>query len=293
MAPVTSTAVSRPTTQPLQAGLDGISTNPATFLKLGDSGPQVAELQTMLKKAGFDPRSGTPPDGKLGEKTLQALKAFQKAQGLSVDGVVGPETRRALLNPPKARATPPRPGDGFETRRTAPAPVAISTPQAAPPAGDPVAAARNELGKNAQDVKLGSDAIGKAMRDDVSNWKCCANFAGAALRAAGRIGDRDLSASVDGLVAKLRKTGHFTESHRLEDAQPGDVVAFDHEHVMICTGRDPKTHELTFIGSNNDNKDHSQRISEGPLRKWFAPGSKMLAAWTENAVVMHYDPAKR
>ena len=56
---------------------------------------------------------------------------------------------------------------------------------------------------------------------------------------------------------------------------------------MLCTGRDPKTNQPIFIGSNNDNKDGSQKISEGPLTRWFAPNSKMLKAWQDNVVVMH------
>jgi hypothetical protein len=108
------------------------------------------------------------------------------------------------------------------------------------------------------------------------------------LLASGEITKRDLSSGVDGLVSNLKKTGNFTQISKLEDAKAGDVVAFDHQHVMICTGRDPKTHQLTFIGSNNDNKDHSQKISEGPLSKWFRADSQILKAWTENAVIMRH-----
>jgi hypothetical protein len=149
-----------------------------------------------------------------------------------------------------------------------------------------VAQARTELGRNAHDVKLGSDAIGKAMRDDVSDCKNCANFVSGSLLAAGQITSKDMSASVDGLMDKLRKTGNFTESHSLADVQKGDVVAFDHAHVMICTGFDAKG-QPTFIGSNNENKDGSQKISEGPLTKWFNPNSATLKAWENNVVIMH------
>jgi hypothetical protein len=255
-------------------------------MSAGDCGPQVADLQTALKSLGFDPKSGTPADGQFGPNTLAALKAFQKSQGLAADGVVGPETRRALANPKRAGAAPS--GDAFECKPKAP--VALAPPPKPVPANAAavIASARSELGRNAADVKVGDDAIGKAMRDDVSNWKCCANFVGAALRSVGQIGDKDLSASVDGLVGKLRKTGNFTESHSLADAQPGDVVAFDHAHVMICTGRDAKSGEPTFIGSNNMNKDGSQKITEGTLKSMLGP--KTLQAWEQNAVVMHYDP---
>lgn len=62
-------------------------------LKLGDQGPDVAKLQTILRQKGFDPGN---PDGKFGPRTDAALRAFQKANGLTVDGVCGPATWKAL-----------------------------------------------------------------------------------------------------------------------------------------------------------------------------------------------------
>jgi hypothetical protein len=46
-----------------------------------------------------------------------------------------------------------------------------------------------------------------------------------------------------------RRPPRLTESHSLADVRKGDVVAFDHAHVMICTGFDAKG-QPTFIGSN-------------------------------------------
>lgn len=72
-------------------------------LKNGSRGDQVEELQALLNaKYG----STLEIDGIFGEKTEQAVKAFQKANGLTVDGVVGPKTWAALgvndgnTNPP-------------------------------------------------------------------------------------------------------------------------------------------------------------------------------------------------
>ena len=152
--------------------------------------------------------------------------------------------------------------------------------------GDVVAQARTELGRNAHDVKLGSDAIGKAMRDDVDDYTNCANFVGGSLVAAGQITSKDMNAVVDNLMDNLRKTGNFTGSNSLADVQKGDVIAFNHAHVMICTGFD-ENGQPTFIGSNNENKDGTQKISEGPLTKWFSPNSATLKAWENNAVIMH------
>lgn len=61
--------------------------------KLGTSSsglkPTTKEIQTALKNAGFDPGA---IDGKMGKRTQQAIKEFQRAKALKVDGVVGPKT---------------------------------------------------------------------------------------------------------------------------------------------------------------------------------------------------------
>lgn len=53
------------------------------------SGLSVNDVQRALKNAGFNP--GTI-DGKLGPKTVAAIKQFQRTEGLSADGVVGRRT---------------------------------------------------------------------------------------------------------------------------------------------------------------------------------------------------------
>ncbi|MCX5693229.1 MAG: peptidoglycan-binding protein [Candidatus Omnitrophica bacterium] len=55
--------------------------------------PTTKEIQTALKNAGYDPGS---PDGKIGPRTRQAIKDFQKSKGLVPDGVVGPKTWASL-----------------------------------------------------------------------------------------------------------------------------------------------------------------------------------------------------
>jgi hypothetical protein len=150
--------------------------------------------------------------------------------------------------------------------------------------GDVVAQARTELGRAAHDVKLGSDAIGKAMSDDVDDYNNCANFVGGSLVAAGQITSKDMNANVDNLMDNLRKTGNYTESNSLADVQKGDVVAFNHAHVMICTGFDAKN-QPTFIGSNNPDNYSPQKITEGPLTNMLMPATQK--AWENNAVIMH------
>ncbi len=52
-------------------------------------GVTVLELQAALKRAGVDPG---PLDGKLGSKTKEAIKEFQRRKNLKADGVVGAKT---------------------------------------------------------------------------------------------------------------------------------------------------------------------------------------------------------
>jgi len=59
----------------------------------GDSGPAVAEVQCLLRRAGVSPGG---IDGMFGPLTQGAVKAFQKQARLDVDGVVGPHTWKAL-----------------------------------------------------------------------------------------------------------------------------------------------------------------------------------------------------
>ncbi|MBD5524584.1 MAG: glycoside hydrolase family protein [Lachnospiraceae bacterium] len=61
-------------------------------LKEGDKGSDVKELQQLLNKKGYH----LVCDGIFGKKTLETVKAFQRANGLSVDGVAGDKTWAAL-----------------------------------------------------------------------------------------------------------------------------------------------------------------------------------------------------
>ena len=58
-------------------------------IKKGSKGKSVIILQIIL--------GGLTLDGDFGDKTLAAVKAFQKKQGLTQDGVVGPKTWEALI----------------------------------------------------------------------------------------------------------------------------------------------------------------------------------------------------
>lgn len=65
------------------------------LLKRGNHGPQVLHMQQLLKANGFDPGA---LDGQFGDKTVAALKDFQRAAGIGADGEWGGESFKAMWN---------------------------------------------------------------------------------------------------------------------------------------------------------------------------------------------------
>ena len=85
------------------------STETWNKLQKGSAGDSVAQLQEALIGLGY--MSGKV-DGTYGDKTVSAVKAFQKANGLTVDGTAGEETQKLLYGgsaksaPAAGKATP-------------------------------------------------------------------------------------------------------------------------------------------------------------------------------------------
>lgn len=69
-------------------------------LREGVSGADVAELQKLLRKAGFK----TDTDGVFGASTKRAVQRFQRAARLETSGVVGKKTVEALVKATTAGA---------------------------------------------------------------------------------------------------------------------------------------------------------------------------------------------
>ncbi len=88
-APAASTQIHAPTT--MNALADGV-------LHQGERGPDVKKLQGQLNALGFKDAQGKAlvADSDFGDKTKQAVEAFQRARGLVDDGVVGKDTFAAL-----------------------------------------------------------------------------------------------------------------------------------------------------------------------------------------------------
>jgi hypothetical protein len=71
-------------------------------LRRGSKGSDVESLQVKLVHYGYDLGNFGPNkngvDGKYGDKTVTAVKEFQKDAGIKVDGLFGPESLKALNN---------------------------------------------------------------------------------------------------------------------------------------------------------------------------------------------------
>lgn len=63
-------------------------------LRQGFSGSDVMEIQSLLKKMGYNPG---PIDGVFGLQTKETVKQFQSDNGLTADGIIGPNTNKVLL----------------------------------------------------------------------------------------------------------------------------------------------------------------------------------------------------
>lgn len=71
----------------------GNSRTQGAVLAYGHAGPEVAEAQCLLRRAGISPGD---IDGIFGPVTERAVRRMQKRAGLVVDGIVGPHTWKAL-----------------------------------------------------------------------------------------------------------------------------------------------------------------------------------------------------
>lgn len=81
-------------------GLDGdvpvpTPTTDKPTLRKGSTGEYVVECQNDLLQLGYD-LSPYGADGKYGNKTVEAVKQFQRDHGLTVDGICGQKTWAAL-----------------------------------------------------------------------------------------------------------------------------------------------------------------------------------------------------
>lgn len=76
------------------------------MLKKGMKGEDVRTMQVYLNALGYN--CGTA-DGIFGNKTVEAVKAFQEAEGLTVDGIAGTQTLETLAARAASKPQPIRP----------------------------------------------------------------------------------------------------------------------------------------------------------------------------------------
>jgi uncharacterized protein YgiM (DUF1202 family) len=93
---VTTASAIKASTQSVPGSISDLGSPPSPT-KEGERGADVTKLQKALKIAGYYKDNC---DGIYGEKTVAAVKAFQKAKQMSVDGVAGPGTIRILFDVP-------------------------------------------------------------------------------------------------------------------------------------------------------------------------------------------------
>ena len=70
-----------------------MTNNVEALSKYGSRGEEVKQIQTKLKRWGYYTGS---IDGVYGNKTVEAVKYFQRKNGLTSDGVAGPATLKAM-----------------------------------------------------------------------------------------------------------------------------------------------------------------------------------------------------
>lgn len=108
-----------------------VNVNVTMYLKLGDTGDNVAVLQNKLIELGYDV-GPDGADGDFGNNTLAALKAYQRDNNLGECGYFGPETFKAMKET----------GSSSESTSTAASSAAV-TSSASKPAAQPSATVKN------------------------------------------------------------------------------------------------------------------------------------------------------
>jgi len=78
---------------PLSLTILTTATNALAFLRRGDSGAEVVNLQNQLKSLGYFQGKST---GFFASMTIEAVNRFQADQGLPQDGIVGEKTQAAI-----------------------------------------------------------------------------------------------------------------------------------------------------------------------------------------------------
>lgn len=231
------TAAPTATPAPTDASKPALTPN-TRYAKLafGNSGNNVKKLQNALIDLGYMPKGSA--DGQYGYQTLNAVRAFQKANKLSVDGVAGPATLTHLYENP----------DVIGVLEATPVPTATPTPSLPPLAtpnsaafAAPAATVSSGM-KKLEDAYIISGTDGSTLyyqtlvdgmpaliRPDL--WQ---NAEGAAVMSLAQLADAQtgwslMGSSADGLYA-LNACGYTVSIHLKAD---GASILVDGEGVVV------------------------------------------------------------
>jgi peptidoglycan hydrolase-like protein with peptidoglycan-binding domain len=94
-------------------------------LRRGERGDDVLGLQQTLNRMGIRDARGNPlvEDGRFGDRTFEAVEAYQRANGLKVDGIAGPRTLGSI-----GERLPPGPVSVEVIQRAVQAPLRADDP---------------------------------------------------------------------------------------------------------------------------------------------------------------------
>jgi peptidoglycan hydrolase-like protein with peptidoglycan-binding domain len=229
---LTSSFQPTPVTPPVSTG----GSDPT--LHIGESGPDVARLQQLLKGAGCDPGG---VDGQFGAHTQSAVEAYQSSRGLACDGVVGPQTWHALeTNAKPVKGTDPVVSGSLRQKILQMAESQVGTLETGTNQG-PCTKYPNYFGRGSE------------------SW--CADFVSWVNTKAGNPMNDPYCPSV---VNSLKSSGHWKGR---SDPQPGDMVLFDWngdgvaDHIGIVKGVNGDG-SISTIEGNTENSSGQQGVWE-------------------------------
>jgi len=269
--PSTSTATQRPSA----TAVPTVSDN--TYLQLNASGTKVRQMQERLISLGY--LAGNA-DGKFGEATEAAVKAFQNRNGLWDDGIAGPDTLRLLYSSSAKRAsslaasigeTLEEGSEGSAVRALQRKLIALGylSGSADGDFGAATKAAVIEFQKNnglTADGKAGTSTLNKLYSGNAVS----ANGSSSSSDSASSTGyttlkDGSEGSSVKKLQQKLKQLGYYTGSvdGKYGAGTEAAVSAFQRANKLTVDGKAGPTTQRLLYGGNAANADTSSTLETG------------------------------
>lgn len=214
-------------TSPYTGGL------PTKVVKKGSKGINVKHLQNFLN---WCTNAGLVVDGVCGNKTVSAIKKWQKKYGLKADGIFGTKSRRKATSIVKKYAPIPSP-----TPQPTPQPVtskiASKAKEYAWPYGTKASKYKYPKGSAKASYK---SALKKYMNKKAKiSQTDCGYFASTCARAAGHKGFLALPGSYKEKYPKLPSTMYIAMKGKATNLQPGDIIRYRKsggQHVVVYIG---------------------------------------------------------